>query len=214
MDLTHDIEFYVENGHNIAILGQAGTGKSFIVKKLYHKLKSSGRNVKITATTGIASTVLPEASTVHSFFGLQDGRYSVDQLIQKVCDDDNFNAVKARILETETVFIDEVSMLSLKLFTDIDALCRAVRNNDTPFGGMQVILSGDFFQLKPVPNSYGDNGEYIFPAIKHFHKFVLQKVHRQTEGRECFFFKQYFNERNEFLASFHMKSFNYTWSKF
>lgn len=181
---------------------------------MYHKLKSSGRKVKITATTGIASTVLPEASTVHSFFGLQDGRYSVDQLIQKVCDDDNFNAVKARILETETVFIDEVSMLSLKLFTDIDALCRAVRNNDTPFGGMQVILSGDFFQLKPVPNSYGDNGEYIFPAIKHFHKFVLQKVHRQTEGRECFFFKQYFNERNEFLASFHMKSFNYTWSKF
>lgn len=78
-------------------------------------------------------------------------------------------------------------MLSLKLFTDIDALCRAVRNNDTPFGGMQVILCGDFFQLKPVPNSYGDNGEYIFPAIKHFHKFLLRKVHRQTEGRECFF---------------------------
>lgn len=68
MDLTHDIEFAVENGHNIAILGQAGTGKSFIVKKLYHKLKSGGRNVKITATTGIVSTVLPEASTVHSCF--------------------------------------------------------------------------------------------------------------------------------------------------
>lgn len=163
MDLTHDIEFAVENGHNIAIFGQAGTGKSFIVKKVYNKLKNSGRNVKITATTGIASTVLPEASTVHSFFfGLQDGRYSVDQPIQKVCDDDNFNAVKAIILETETVFIDELSMLSLKLFTDIDALCRAVRNNDTPCGGMQVILPGDFFQLKPVPNSYGDNCEYIF----------------------------------------------------
>lgn len=68
MDLTHDIEFAVENGHNIAIFGQAGTGKSFIVKKVYNKLKNSGRNVKITATTGIASTVLPEASTVHSFF--------------------------------------------------------------------------------------------------------------------------------------------------
>lgn len=133
MDLTHDIEFAVENGHNIANLGQAGTGKSFIVKKLYHKLKRSGRNVKITATTGIASTVLPEASTVHSFFGLQDRRYSVDQLIQKVCDD-NLNAVKARILETETVFIDEVSMLSLKLFTDIDAMCRAVTNNDNLLG--------------------------------------------------------------------------------
>lgn len=67
MDLTYDIELAVKNGHNIAFLGQAGTGKSFIVKKLYHKLKNSGRNVKITATTGIASTVLPEASTVHSF---------------------------------------------------------------------------------------------------------------------------------------------------
>lgn len=87
---------------------------------------------------------------------------SVDQLIQKVCEDDNCNAVKAKILETEAVFIDELSMLSLKLFTDIDALCRAVRNNDTPCGGMQVILPGDFFQLKPVPNSYGDNCEYIF----------------------------------------------------
>lgn len=85
-----------------------------------------------------------------------------------------------------------MSILSLKLFPDIDALCGAVRNNDKPFGGMQVILSGDFFQLKSMPNSYGDNGEYIFPAIKHFHKIALQKVHRQSEGRECFFFQAIF----------------------
>lgn len=191
MDLTGEIEHAVENGHNIIISGQAGTGKSFIIKKLYYKLKNDGKKVKITATTGIASSVLPEASTVHSFFGLQDGRYHVTQLIQKVCDDDNYNEVKAKIIDTEVLFIDEVSMLSLKNFTNIDALCRAVRNNDIPFGGMQVILSGDFYQLKPVPNSYGDNGEYIFPAIKQFHRFVLQKVHRQTEGKSCFVFSSH-----------------------
>ena len=68
MEMTDQIEHAVENGHNIVISGQAWTGKSFIVKKLYYKLQNDGKKVKITATTGIASTVLPDASTVHSFF--------------------------------------------------------------------------------------------------------------------------------------------------
>jgi ATP-dependent DNA helicase PIF1 len=87
----------------------------------------------------------------------------------------------------DCLIIDEISMLSQKLFLQLEHVVRAVRNKSQPFDGMQVVLVGDYFQLKPVPNSdYNDPGETIL-AYQDIRKlvpqhFVLTKAHRQTEG--------------------------------
>ena len=153
----------VENGHNVIITGQAGTGKSIIINELYQLLVRQGKNVIITATTGIASTMFPDATTLHSFFRLMDGRFRTAQLINKISFDDNAHETKERIVKTDVLFIDECSMMSCKIMEQVEEICRAVRKSDIVFGGMQIILSGDFLQLRPVPNmAYDDPGQYIF----------------------------------------------------
>ncbi|KAL3846618.1 hypothetical protein ACJMK2_017593 [Sinanodonta woodiana] len=97
------------------------------------------------------------------------------------------NKLNRRIMNVDTLFTDEISMLSLKLFLQIEKVLRTVRESNFPFCGIQIIVSGDFFQLKPVPNDvYHDRGELIISYEK-IHSliprhYVLSQVHRQTEG--------------------------------
>ena len=139
--------------------------------------KESEVKAKVLACTGIASTFLPDASTVHSFFGLLDGRFEEEELVESVLKDDNLHTIKDRILNTDCIIIDEVSMLSSRTIGHIESVCRKVRKSDKPFGGIQFVLSGDLYQLKPVPNiAYGDKGQ-LFIEHDRFsslvpHKFV------------------------------------------
>ena len=181
MDAIQSVTNAIFLGHNVIITGQAGTGKTCLIKKLYFQLKNSGKHVKVVATTGIASTLLPDASTVHSFFGLSDGRYNNSDMLKKMSDD-NFHDVKERIERLEVLFIDEISFLSRHVLEMIETICRHVCQEPIPFGGIQVIMSGDFYQLKPVPNKYGDMGEYMFHSALKFHRFTLHTVYRQSEG--------------------------------
>jgi adenylylsulfate kinase-like enzyme len=175
----------VEDGHNVIITGQADTGKSFIINELYQLLARQGKNVRITATTGIASTMFPDATTLHSFFGLMDGRFRTAQLINKISFDNNPHETKERIVKTDVLFIDECSMMSCKIMEQVEEIYRAVRKSDIVFGGMQIILSGDFLQLRPVPNmAYDDPGQYIFISDRFtFHRFILQDAQKQTESK-------------------------------
>ena len=187
MEETEKIFSAVLERHNVLILGQAGTGKTTLIKKIYNIFKESEIKVKVLACTGIASTLLPDASTVHSFFGLLDGRFEEEELVERVLKDDNLHTIKNRILKTDCIIIDEVSMLSSRTFGHIESLCRELRKSDKPFGGIQFVLSGDLYQLKPVPNiAYGGKGQ-LFIEHDRFsslvpHKFVLSTVHRQNEG--------------------------------
>ena len=91
-------------------------------------------------------------------------------------------------MNTDVIFIDEVSMLSLKTFKQLEKLFREVREVSAPFGGVQIVASGDFWQLKPVPNPrYNDPGQQLIDdpeLLKTLlpHHFVLEKVHHQSEG--------------------------------
>lgn len=177
-------------GHNTLVLGQAGTGKSTLITKLYGILKEKNKVVRVAATTGLAATRLPIGTTVHHLFGLLDGRFSKEQLIARVTHDDSFVSVRNNIVKSDVIIIDEVSMLSQKIFEDIEDLCRTVRRLDKPFGGLQFILVGDLLQLKPVPNlAYGDAGDMFIKSkdidILLPHRFILTEVHRQDEGMLC-----------------------------
>ena len=125
-------------------------------------------------------------NTLHFWAGLKDSRYSNDQLVHLLECDPSFKSAAKRICETDVLVIDEISMISSKVFQQLEHVCRKMRKCDHVFGGLQLIVSGDFKQLKPVPNNaYKDPGDYCFhskawkTAITHI--AVLNETMRQEE---------------------------------
>ncbi|XP_060598970.1 uncharacterized protein LOC132752640 [Ruditapes philippinarum] len=116
-----------------------------------------GKVVSITCSTGIAVTQYRSAQTLHKWCGLGDGGIHTQELANLVCTDERYHETRQRIIRCDTLIVDECSMISKKVFEAVDLLCRSVRKNERYFGGIQVIFSGDFFQLPPVPDQlYGE----------------------------------------------------------
>lgn len=137
-------------GHNIFITGPGGSGKSELIKRINEHALQQGKNIYVTALTGCAAVLLNcKAKTLHSWAGIGLGNTSCEQLIMKIKKN---KFVKAIWKETDILVVDEVSMLSLKLFNILNEIGKAVRGNFKPFGGIQLIFSGDFYQLPPVGN--------------------------------------------------------------
>ncbi|CAC5417224.1 PIF1 [Mytilus coruscus] len=148
-------------------------------------LKKEGENVSVTASTGIASLNV-NGQTIHSWSGIKDGRFSNQELEDKLNKNENYIQYKQNILSTDCLIIDEISMISKKIFEQIESICRKILKNDKLFGGIQVIVVGDFFQLPPVPDHLkNDAGEYCFKSSTFQqlfkHKFILTEVIRQTQ---------------------------------
>jgi len=177
------------SGHNLLLTGQAGTGKSYVIKSAVKLLRKRGDNVALTCSTGIATSVFEEenACTLHKWTGLSDGRYSNEQLLHLISTDEKYEKVKESILKVDYLFIDEISMISSKTLSQVEFLCRSLRDKILHFGGVAVILSGDFFQLPPVKNElYGDFGHHCF-SLPWFneafsHHINLEIIHRQSEN--------------------------------
>lgn len=97
--------------------------------------------MSVTATTGIASTHLgPSATTIHSWCGILDGRFSQRQLKELVCSDERFSDARERIKSTDVLIIDEIGMASQKIFEMVEMVCRIAKHSDFLFGGLQVYL--------------------------------------------------------------------------
>jgi ATP-dependent DNA helicase PIF1 len=129
----------------------------------------------VTATTG-AAALLIRGTTLHSFLGIGIGTDSVSRLVKKI----NFNNKTDSWKSLQILIIDEVSMLSVELFDKLECIARTIRGNDKPFGGIQLILSGDFLQLPTV------KGEFCFksPTWKQCipHVICFDKILRQTDS--------------------------------
>ncbi|KAK9759993.1 hypothetical protein K7432_018667 [Basidiobolus ranarum] len=134
------------SGRNVFLTGSAGVGKSFMLRYLIEKLKDSGKNVAVTAPTGIAAFHVG-GHTVHHFAGLPVRNISNRELAMIVTR--NRRAAQ-RWKETDVLIIDEISMVGKQLFSTLDYIARWVRRSKSPFGGLQLIVCGDFFQLPPV----------------------------------------------------------------
>ena len=173
-------EIPLERKCNAFITGAAGTGKSFVLKYLIQEMHNRGIRYGIAAPTGVAA-VNVGGSTLHSFFGIGLGTGSVPTLIKKV--KKNKEAVR-RIDETDVLCIDEVSMLSSTLLEKIDALAREIRNNganaDVPFGGMQVVAFGDFYQLAPIQTDYDAEDRDFRPFCFDSHVWAELELDRHT----------------------------------
>ena len=103
------------------------------------------------------------AKTLHSCAGLKDGRYTKTQLLELFRSDITFEAAASRISEAGVSVIDEISMISAKIWTQLEYICRHVRHNFSLFGSLQIVAAGDFWQLKPVSN----RRRILFPIRKH-----------------------------------------------
>ena len=139
------------NNNNVFITGSGGTGKSYLLKNLYTALKDKGINVHKTGSTGVAAENI-NGMTLHSWAGVQlgDKEASTYHITIRTR---NRKAWK-RWTETQILFIDEISMIGGKLFTMLNKLGQLIRGNSKPFGGITLLLCGDFCQLPPVRDEY------------------------------------------------------------
>lgn len=167
------------SGESVLLTGPAGAGKTFVLNQFIRLAKAEGKHVSVTATTGLAATHLG-GTTIHSWSGIG----VMDYIPQGFAE----HMAKGRheiISKTDVLIIDEISMLHDYRLDMVDEVCRLVRRKDEPFGGIQVIMSGDFFQLPPINKGEGRSGGFVVhsnvwqeldPVICY-----LQEQHRQDD---------------------------------
>jgi ATP-dependent exoDNAse (exonuclease V) alpha subunit len=136
----------LKSGDNVFLTGSAGTGKTYVLNKYIQYLKARKIPVSITASTGIAATHL-QGTTIHAWSGIG----IKDSLsMRNLRDLREKKYLKKHIEKTKVLIIDEISMLHKKQFDLVNEVLQFFRENDKPFGGIQVVLCGDFFQLPPI----------------------------------------------------------------
>lgn len=169
-------------GQNILVTGSAGTGKSLLLGVLRDEF---GLRLAVTATTGIAA-VNVAGVTLHSWAGLGMGDQPALAIAKRIIDQQG--SAHTNITTINRLAIDEVSMLSAELFGKLDKVFRLVRKDDRPFGGMQLILFGDFLQLPPVIKDASESAHGVFAFQSKawqdagIRVAVLRKVFRQADA--------------------------------
>lgn len=138
----------VDQNKNIFYTGSAGTGKSVVLRELVNRLvrKYGGSTVGVTASTGLAACNIG-GQTLHRFLGIGIGKASPEIMLKSI---EKKPMLKRRWLTLRVLIIDEISMIDGVLFSKLDKLAKLIRKNEKPFGGIQVVCTGDFFQLPPV----------------------------------------------------------------
>jgi GTPase SAR1 family protein len=168
-------------GYNVFLTGPAGSGKTHLLNKYINFLKDNYVDVGITASTGIAATHMG-GTTIHSWtgMGIKDSlnRGDLEELKSR-------KYLRDRFERTQVLVIDEVSMLHHFRLDLIDEICRYMKNNNAPFGGLQIILCGDFFQLPPIARFGEPIAQFAYEAEiwkeANFKICYLEEQHRQTD---------------------------------
>ena len=167
------------SGRSALLTGAAGTGKTHLLNNFIVQARKRGKKVSVTATTGLAATYLG-GNTIHSWSGIGVSDHLPNNFFERLS-----KTRRDVISKTDVLIIDEISMLHDFRLDMIDKVLRTVRENDRPFGGIQLVMSGDFFQLPPVnrPNEqgggfvvYSDAWQELQPAV-----LYLERQYRQND---------------------------------
>ncbi|MAZ67754.1 helicase [bacterium] len=175
----------LKTGRNVYLTGAAGSGKTHVLNSYISYLRKHNAVVGVTASTGIAATHL-NGMTIHSWsgIGVKDylSEWDLDTMMQR-------QPLVRRLERTDILIIDEVSMLRPEILDMVDMVARALKRSKDPFGGMQVVLSGDFFQLPPVVRK---TTEEIFADTA--------RSWCEADFRVCYLTEQYRQEGGKLLS--------------
>ena len=171
----------LKTGQNVFLTGSAGSGKTYTLNQYIDYLRARRVPVAVTASTGIAATHM-NGTTIHSWSGIG--------IKDELSDRDLANLSRKQFLadrlkDTAVLIIDEISMLHAKQLNLVNQVLKYVRKNDKPFGGIQIVVAGDFFQLPPI-GSKGETNREKFAFMSEawldakFHICYLSEQHRQV----------------------------------
>jgi len=177
-------------GENIFITGPGGTGKSLLIKQIKQHADRNNKKLQVCAMTGCAALLLScKAKTLHSWSGIYLGNGTIEDQVSKVMKSVFKKTVWKNI---DTLVIDEVSMMSKKIMEMLDTIGKKIRRSNKPFGGIQLIFSGDFYQLPPVGNkNEPDTMKFCFESelwketFKPNNHIELKKIFRQKDEEYC-----------------------------
>ncbi len=163
--------------HNVCITGAAGTGKSFLLKLI----KDHFPHIHITASTGVAA-VNVGGVTIYSWAGIGKGALPPAEIVKFIYSGPG-TKIRRQIRKAKLLAIDEISMISASVLNLLDQVFQEVRQNDLPFGGIQMVLIGDFFQLPPVSQDGNVDFCFLSDAWQNgdFKMFELTEVFRQSD---------------------------------
>lgn len=171
----------LKTGKNVFLTGEPGSGKTHTINRYVSYLRSRGVEPAVTASTGIAATHIG-GYTIHSWSGIgiksEITPYEMEALNEK-------KSLVNRINKADVLIVDEVSMLDGKVLDSIDLILRMLRRDEGPFGGMQIIFSGDFFQLPPVSSMRERVFAFESTSWKNAKPVTcyIDEQFRQTDGR-------------------------------
>jgi ATP-dependent exoDNAse (exonuclease V) alpha subunit len=171
----------LKTGRNVFLTGAAGSGKTYVLREYISYLQSLDADIGITASTGIAATHMG-GITIHSWsgIGVRDSLSKSD--LQEIA---GKNHIKKKVKNASVLIIDEISMLHHFRLDLIDRIIKEIKNSPLPFGGMQVVFCGDFFQLPPIRRGYEPEAFFAYhcDAWKNMGLKVcyLTEQHRQSD---------------------------------
>jgi ATP-dependent DNA helicase PIF1 len=180
----HVLELVAESKKSVFFTGSAGTGKSVLLREIIAALRKKYMRepdrIAVTASTGLAACNIGGV-TLHSFAGIGLGKEDALTLVKKIRRNQK---AKHRWMRTKVLVVDEVSMVDGELFDKLEEVARILRNNGRPFGGIQLVITGDFFQLPPVPDG-SRQSRFAFEAgtwnTSIEHTIALHHVFRQKD---------------------------------
>jgi hypothetical protein len=189
----------LKTGGNVFLTGEPGAGKTHTINTYVDYLRSCDIEPAITASTGIAATHIG-GMTIHSWSGIgirtKLGKYDLDKIASS-------EYINKRIRRTRVLIVDEISMLSARMLDMLDLVCREIKQSGEPFGGIQVILVGDFFQLPPIfkkelreSREVSLLGESSSPGTFSYQSGAWQRAHLIT----CYLTEQYRQDDADFLS--------------
>jgi ATP-dependent exoDNAse (exonuclease V) alpha subunit len=185
--MTQDKAFAVLiSGANVFLTGEPGSGKTHTILRYIEYLRNKNIAPAITASTGIAATHIG-GMTIHAWSGIGIKRKLTREDARRLKTN---KRVAGRVLRTEVLIIDEISMLDADTLSSVDTACRAIKERDEPFGGMQVVFVGDFFQLPPIPQPGEDVPGFAFQSL----------AWEEANPLICYLSEQHRQEDDEFLS--------------
>ena len=174
----------LKTGKNVFLTGSAGAGKTYTINQYLHYLRARDVAVAVTASTGIAATHM-NGMTIHSWAGIGISNELTAKDIARI---KKRTVVVERIERTKVLVIDEISMLHRQQFELINQVLQAIKENTLPFGGIQLLVAGDFFQLPPIGEPHESNRDkFAFMAQAwldaDFQICYLSEQHRQKTDK-------------------------------